>query len=397
MSGWPAPDWPGSPSPASSRVTGTVSGVGAVPLYDQLVAVTGEQELSRDARPRLDRLDPARELEQAAARGIRFVIPSDDEWPHQLDDLAHSPPVQTMGGPPLGLWVRGPLRLNEIGGAVSVVGSRAATTYGETVAREIGAGLARAGRCVVSGAAFGIDQAAHRGALALDGASVAVLACGVDRAYPAAHRDLLEHLAAVGAVVSELPPGCAPLRMRFLARNRIIAALTRGTVLVEAAIRSGALNTASWATSLSRPLMGVPGPVTSAQSQGVHLRVTEGAAVLVTGPGDVLEVVGDAGQHLQEPPRAAEHPRDAHATAGCWRRYHSARSPDSVPSRRPPGSSCSPPTPRWATWPSTDSCCAPTRAGDSARGPRLTCPIRESPPPTIGSWAERSRRTRAPA
>ena len=300
--------------PGELRVTGAVAGAGAVALYDQLIAVEGNQELAQDTRPRLDRLDPARELEQAAARGIRFVIPSDDEWPHQLDDLAHSAPVQSMGGPPLGLWVRGPLRLDEIGGAVSVVGSRAATTYGEAVAREIGAGLARAGRCVVSGAAFGIDQAAHRGALALDGASVAVLACGVDRAYPAAHRDLLAHLATVGAVVSELPPGCAPLRMRFLARNRIIAALTRGTVLVEAAIRSGALNTASWATSLSRPLMGVPGPVTSAQSQGVHLRVTEGAAVLVTGPADVLELVGDAGEHLQEIPRAPEQPRDRLST-----------------------------------------------------------------------------------
>ncbi len=296
--------------PGEVRVAGVVAGAGAVALYDQLVSLEGEQELSLDARPRTERLDPERELEQAAARGIRFVIPDDDEWPGQLDDLVHSPPVQAMGGPPLGLWVRGPLRLDEISGAVAVVGSRAATTYGEAVAREMGAGMARAGRCLVSGAAFGIDQAAHRGALALDGASVAVLACGVDRAYPAAHRDLLEHLATVGGVISELPPGCAPLRMRFLARNRIIAALTRGTVLVEAAIRSGALNTASWATSLSRPLMGVPGPVTSAQSQGVHLRVTEGAALLVTGPADVLEIVGGAGENLQEVPRAAEQPRD---------------------------------------------------------------------------------------
>ena len=157
---------------------------------------------------------------------------------------------------PIGLWVRGPLRLDELADSVAVVGSRSATTYGEDVARELGAGLARAGDCLVSGAAFGIDQAAHRGALAVGGPSVAVLACGVDRAYPAAHRDLIDHLAPAGAVVSELPPGCAPLRMRFLARNRIIAALTRGTVLVEAALRSGALNTAGWADSLSPPADG---------------------------------------------------------------------------------------------------------------------------------------------
>src|SRR4029078_13034542 len=123
-----------------------------------------------------------------------------------------------------------------------------------------------------------IDQAAHRGALAGGVSTVAVLACGVDRAYPAAHQRLLDHLADRGAVVSELAPGCAPTRLRFLARNRVIAALTRGTVVVEAAVRSGALNTANWANRLHRTVMGVPGPVTSAPSQGVHQLIRTGAA-----------------------------------------------------------------------------------------------------------------------
>ncbi len=296
--------------PGDPRVAGVVDEVGAVRLYDDVVAQRGRRELDQDAEGRVARLDPERELADAAAQGIRFVIPGDAEWPTQLDDLAHVEELQQMRGRPLGLWVKGPLRLDEIGGAVAVVGSRAASTYGEDVAREIAAGLARGGRCVVSGAAFGIDQAAHRGALALHGPSVAVLACGVDRVYPAAHRDLLARLGQVGAVVAEVPLGCAPMRMRFLARNRIIAGLCQGTVLVEAAVRSGALNTASWTTRLSRTLMGVPGPVTSARSQGVHHLVRSGAAALVTTPSDVLELVGVAGEHLQEEPREPDRPRD---------------------------------------------------------------------------------------
>lgn len=296
--------------PGDVRVARAVGRAGASALLAELLAAQGRDSLDLDVGARLGRFDPERELAEAARQGIRFVVPGDDEWPARLDDLAHSATVQELGGSPLGLWVRGPLRLDELADSVAVVGSRSATTYGEGVARELGAGLARAGMAVVSGAAFGIDQAAHRGALAVDGRSVAVLACGVDRAYPAAHRDLLEHLATVGAVVSELPPGCAPLRVRFLARNRIIAALTRGVVVVEAALRSGALNTASWADGLSRPVMGVPGPVTSAPSQGVHHRIRTGAATLVTGPADVLELVSGAGDHLTEVPRGEERPRD---------------------------------------------------------------------------------------
>lgn len=296
--------------PGDARVAAVVADVGAQVLYDNVLAQRDDSEVRRDARSRLEGCDPVRQLEQAARAGLRFVVPGDAEWPAQLDDLAHAPPLQQRGGAPLGLWVRGPLRLDGLGSSVAVVGSRSATTYGADVAAQVAAVVARSGSPVVSGAAFGIDQAAHRGALGGGGATVAVLACGADRVYPQAHRELIEHLAREGAVVSESPPGGAPTRIRFLSRNRIIAALTTGTVVAEAAVRSGALNTANWATRLNRHLMGVPGPITSAPSQGVHQLLRSGAATLVTSGQDVLEIVAPAGQHVVEEPRGRERSRD---------------------------------------------------------------------------------------
>jgi DNA processing protein len=165
------------------------------------------------------------------------------------------------------------------------------------VAAELGAGLAAAGAAVVSGAAIGIDGAAHRGALGVDGATVAVLACGIDRAYPAAHTGLLERIAATGLVVSEYLPGGVPARHRFLVRNRLIAALGGGTVVVEAAMRSGAQRTATDTEALGRPVMAVPGPVTSGPSTGCHQLIRDGA-LLVTCADDVLEAVGRLGADL---------------------------------------------------------------------------------------------------
>ncbi|MCW2844043.1 MAG: protecting protein DprA [Nocardioides sp.] len=296
--------------PGDPRVAGLVAELGPVALHERLHAERDDNGLLTDMAARLEGMDPARDLDRAARLGIRFLIPSDEEWPTQVDDLLTAGPVQQRGGPPLGLWVRGPLRLDELSDSVAIVGSRSATTYGADVAADLAAVVGRSGVCVVSGAAFGIDQAAHRGALAAGGPSVAVLACGVDRAYPAAHKGLLDFLADEGAVVSELAPGCSPTRLRFLARNRLIAGLTRGTVVVEAAIRSGALNTANWASRLNRTLLGVPGPVTSAPSQGVHQLIRSGAATLVTSGEEVLEMVGAIGEHLVEEKRGPDRPRD---------------------------------------------------------------------------------------
>lgn len=249
---------------------------------------------------------PARRLRAGAAAGLRFVIPEDDEWPARLDDLDRILPARPTDddrrngrhlGAPFGLWAFG--RALTLERSVSLVGARAATGYGLAVAAELGTGLAERAVTVVSGAAFGIDAAAHRGALALDGHTVAVLACGVDVAYPADHAVLLEHISQQGTLISEVPPGARPRREGFLHRNRIIAALTEGTVLVEAHHRSGARNTVAHARRLGRARMIVPGPVTSALSVGCHAELrADLEARLVTSAAEVTEEIGHLGADL---------------------------------------------------------------------------------------------------
>ncbi|MEO5743781.1 MAG: DNA-processing protein DprA [Terracoccus sp.] len=259
---------------------------------------------------RLETIDPLRQLEQAERCGIRFVVPGDPEWPTRLDQLDDATP-EGFGGTPPGLWVKGPMPLTDLTTSVAVVGSRAASVYGVEMTRALCDHLATAGVRVVSGGALGIDFVAHDATLRAGGPTIAVLACGVDRVYPAQNRPLLQHLAAEFAVVSEQPPGSGPTRPRFLARNRLIAAMTRGTILVEAALRSGALNTAGWAELLSRQVMCVPGPVTSYTSQGVNNWLRQGRGTVVTHGSDVLEMIGQAGEHLVEEPRGEVRPRDA--------------------------------------------------------------------------------------
>jgi DNA processing protein len=238
-------------------------------------------------RARVAHLDPERDLSGAQRVGGRVLLPSDDEWPASLDLLRAPPPC---------LWVRGPARLDEVlVRSAAVVGARAATSYGEHVATELSCGLVERGFAVVSGMAYGIDAAAHRGALAGAGVSVGVVAGGLDRAYPAAHERLLHRLAESGAVVSEVPPGSAPTKGRFLQRNRLIAACTTGTVVVEAAVRSGSLNTARTAERLGKPVGAVPGPVTSPASAGCHALIRSGAAVVVTDAEEVAELLGTMG------------------------------------------------------------------------------------------------------
>ena len=298
--------------PGDPRVARLLAVMDAPALAAELTKDGELLGLREDVRLREEGLDPVAVLARAEAVGIRYVVPGDAEWPEALAELDHVDAVSGLGGQPLGLWVRGPLRLDQVASdGVAIVGSRSATTYGTSVAGELAASVATEGRTVVSGAAFGIDQAAHRGALGVGGATVAVLACGVDRAYPSAHRPLLDHLAQHGAVLSELRPGLPPTRVRFLARNRVIAALGGGTVVVEAAVRSGALNTANWASRLGRVLMGVPGPVTSAPSEGVHELLRTGAASLVTRGEHVIEAVAPMGTAIVAPRRAPQRATDA--------------------------------------------------------------------------------------
>ena len=297
--------------PGEARVAQLVLGLGAERLLTALRDHEDVAGLLADASERLPQADDVhRDLERAARLGIRWVVPGDAEWPCSLDDLDMAETLDRTGGAPLGLWVRGPARLSEISAPVAIVGARSATTYGESAAAELAADVARAGSVVISGAAYGIDQAAHRGTLAARGQTIAVLACGADRIYPSAHRDLLAQLTQHGAIVAEVGLGRAPMRQRFLSRNRLIAALARGTVVVEAAARSGAINTAGWATRLGRPLMAVPGPLSSATSEGTHQLIRDGAATLVTRGEHVLEAVAPMGEHLTERVRGIERPRD---------------------------------------------------------------------------------------
>lgn len=287
--------------PGDAIADGLLPGTTAFDLYCTLQSDDGGRALG-DAREaiqlRLEQLRPDHTLEIADATGLRFVIPADDEWPTGLDDLAGMPPSHGRTGAPFGLWVRGPLGLDALDSSVAIVGSRGATSYGSDAAGNIAGGLTDVGVTVISGAAFGIDAAAHRGALNAGGPTVAVLACGADLAYPYSHQRLIETIARDGAVLSELPPGQGVTRLRFLGRNRLIAALGRGTVLVEAAMRSGARNTAAWTTRLNRHLMCVPGPITSVTSQGVHEEIRAGSGVLVTRTEDVLELISRPGEHL---------------------------------------------------------------------------------------------------
>lgn len=223
-------------------------------------------------------------LRSAYEADALLVLPGDPEWPRVLDDLgAHAPAL---------LWVRGDPALLTAASRVSIVGARAATAYGDSVSGELAGDLAATGSIVVSGGAYGIDGTAHRAALGVGGGTVAFLAGGVDRAYPAGHQQLFERIRSAGAVVSELPCGSAPTKWRFLARNRLIAALGDATVVVEAGWRSGSLNTAGHASSLGRPLGAVPGPVTSAASAGCHRLMREYDAQCVTNAAEVRELMG---------------------------------------------------------------------------------------------------------
>lgn len=235
-----------------------------------------------------------RDLELAAGCGARLVLPEDDEWPgwrFLAFELA-ARGGHEYGGEPLALWVRG-LPLNEFGDhSAAIVGARAASGYGVHVAADLAYGIAETGFGVVSGAAYGIDGAAHRGALAAGGRTIAVLACGIDVVYPSGHDTLFGHILEQGSLVSEYPPGSSPARFRFLVRNRLIAAFGDGTVVVEAGRRSGARNTAITARALGRPLLAVPGPVTSAMSVGCHDLLRAGEARIAAAAGDVIDAVG---------------------------------------------------------------------------------------------------------
>ncbi|GAA2172614.1 DNA-processing protein DprA [Agrococcus versicolor] len=239
-------------------------------------------------RPRLDDARVRRALEQGAAWGQTLLSPLAHEWPTGLDDLGPHAPAA--------LWVRGSLHaLADVGRSIALVGSRAASGYGEHVAMEAVEGLVRHRFATVSGAAYGIDACVHRATLAMGGTTIAVMAGGLDRLYPPGNDDLLRRVDREGALVAEVPCGSTPSRWRFLARNRLIAALAQATVVVEASVRSGSINTAGHAATLGRPLGAVPGPVTSGASAGCHRLIRDYGAQLVQGADEMRALVDGEG------------------------------------------------------------------------------------------------------
>lgn len=291
---WSRARWSAVAEPGDADAGRLIAALGAVAAGEALATVPAaelgeraggafEEALAR-WQPRLRQVDTALHLRQAARFGARLVIPGDPGWPAGLDDLGpHAPSA---------LWVRGdPGLLGRLDRSIAIVGARAATGYGEHVTIDASSGLVDRGFAIVSGAAFGVDGAAHRAALASGGGTVAFLAGGVDRFYPSAHESLLTRIVERGAVVSEVPCGVAPTKWRFLQRNRLIAAASRATVVIEAGWRSGSLNTAGHAAQLGRPLGAVPGPVTSSASAGCHRLIREYDAVCVTTAQEMAELV----------------------------------------------------------------------------------------------------------
>jgi DNA processing protein len=295
--------------PATPIIARYIADVGPVDAAHHVAERTAPTEVLDECRRDVSWRLVDTSLQTAASLGGRFVIPEDDEWPADvfagLGTLAAD--GGTLGGPPLGLWVQGDVRLDELAAApsVAIVGSRAATEYGEHHAAELAYGLASRRVPVFSGAAYGIDGAAHRGALSADGVTVAVLGCAVDAGYPAGHVGLLDRIVSSGgAVVSEYPPGTPPARHRFVARNRLIAAVTAATLVVEAGQRSGARHTARLAKKLGRPVLALPGPVSSAASAGCHQLIQDGTARLVTSVDDVIAIIEEGDDADTEPDTA---------------------------------------------------------------------------------------------
>ncbi len=275
--------------PGSGQLAQQVAEYGAVEVWGFLRRTSKDSALAERAR----RHRPAILQHDMQRHGLRFVVPGDLEWPSSLDDLAWSGPVgDVAGGAPFGLWLAGP---GDLAAAtdrcVAMVGSRAASEVGEVVTSDLAAGVAERLVSVVSGGAYGIDAAAHRGALAAGGGTVAVMAGGLDELYPAGNAALLARVREEHVVVSENPPGQRPSRLRFLARNRLIAALGQATVVVEAQLRSGARNTVAWAHGLNRPVLAVPGSVLSTHSETPNQLIRAGEATLVMTADHILETV----------------------------------------------------------------------------------------------------------
>lgn len=291
------------PCPALAEL---VDRVGAVEAAEVIRRGDGDPQLVKFTAARREWDCAATDLEVLARLGGRLVTAHDPDWPLLAFTAfgGWNAKGRPDGHPPLVLWVIGEIGLDEVAArAAAIVGTRAASSYGEHVTAELATGLAARDVAVVSGGAYGIDGVAHRATLAAEGVTVAVLASGLDVCYPSGHAGLLRRIAEQGLLITEYPPGSRPSRHRFLTRNRLVAALSGATVVVEAGVRSGAANTASWARALGRSVGAVPGPVTSATSVGCHVLLREHGAHVVTRAEEIVELVGRCGELAPELPR----------------------------------------------------------------------------------------------
>ncbi len=290
---------------ADARLADLVDSYGPQQLWQQIQAQPDTALGRRAQSVDVEQLDSA--TQQV---GATFLIPGDEHWPTGLADLSYAR-VADQGGLPMGLWALGDLDCLTQPCSVSMVGARAATNYGTNVAQGMAAELALSGWQIVSGLAYGIDAAAHRGALAVGRSTVAVMATGIDVTYPTGHQQLRSQIEAHGVVVTEMAPGTRPLRASFLGRNRLIAAMGLGTLVVEAGARSGARNTAAWASELGRVVAAVPGPVTSTQSVTPHYLIREGIATLVASAEQMISLVAPLGTQPELPLRGQDRPIDS--------------------------------------------------------------------------------------
>jgi DNA processing protein len=286
--------------PPCPELAALVDDVGPIEAAERIRRGAVDDPLSSRSEARRDLDRAAEDLAVLDRLGGRLIVRGSDEL-SGVAFTSFADAAARIPHPPLVLWAVGPEHLADVAArSCALVGTRASTGYGEYVAADLATGLVEREVAVVSGGAYGIDGAAHRAALAAEGVTVAVLAGGVDVPYPAGHSALLHRIATHGLVVSEYPPGLRPARHRFLTRNRLVAAIGRATVVVEAGLRSGAASTAAWAEALGRPVCAVPGPVTSSASAGCHVLVRNGAH-LVTRSDEIVELVGRMGEFASEP------------------------------------------------------------------------------------------------
>jgi len=259
-----------------------ISTQGALTVYEKLLSKGYDSIKNEKLISALRQLSPDQVLTEIDKHDARLITPTDEEWPLQVNDLA---------APPIGLILKGNISaLHQL--SLAIVGTRNPTSYGARIAGDFAAGFVDREWAIISGGAYGIDSFAHKGALIAEGVTVAVIASGIDINYPAGNTRLFAEICESGAMVTEFMPGQRALPHRFLTRNRLIASLSKATLVVEAAFRSGSLRTARDAAEIFRPVMAIPGPINSPTSEGCHRLIGERAAEIVTSVADAVEFVG---------------------------------------------------------------------------------------------------------